>query len=91
MNLEQLTLDGSLLTYALVFLGGIVTSIGPCNLASIPLVMAYVGGGVAVPRGRAFSLSLSFAVGMAVTFMPERRALGLASSPASSALGRGSS
>lgn len=69
MRFEQLALDGSFLTYALVFLGGIVTSIGPCNLASIPLVMAYVGGGVAVPRRRAFALSLSFAVGMALTFM----------------------
>ncbi len=68
MNLDALLLDGSLLTYALVFLGGIITSIGPCNLASIPLVMAYVGGGVGGSRGRAVALSLSFAVGMALTF-----------------------
>jgi cytochrome c-type biogenesis protein len=69
MSFEQIVLDGSLLTYALVFLGGIVTSIGPCNLASIPLVMAYVGGGSQRQRGRVFALSLSFAVGLAITFM----------------------
>lgn len=69
MSFEQIVLDGSLLTYALVFLGGIITSIGPCNLASIPLVMAYVGGGSQIQRGRAFALSLSFAVGLALTFM----------------------
>ncbi|PDV98293.1 cytochrome c biogenesis CcdA family protein [Candidatus Chloroploca asiatica] len=69
MSLEHLALDGSLFTYVLIFLGGIVTSIGPCNLASIPLVMAYVGGGASVSRRRAFVLALSFAVGMAVTFM----------------------
>lgn len=69
MITEQFAFDGSLLTYLLVFLGGIVTSIGPCSVASIPLIMAYVGGGTAVSRGRAFGLALSFAVGMALTFM----------------------
>ncbi|PDW04648.1 cytochrome c biogenesis CcdA family protein [Candidatus Viridilinea mediisalina] len=69
MITEQFAFDGSLLTYLLVFLGGIVTSIGPCSVASIPLIMAYVGGGTAVSRGRAFSLAFTFAVGMAITFM----------------------
>ncbi len=60
---------GSLLAYLLVFLGGIVTSIGPCNVAMIPLVVGYVGGSAHLSRGRSFTLSLAFAVGLAITFM----------------------
>jgi cytochrome c-type biogenesis protein len=59
----------SLLTLSLVFLGGIVTSIGPCNLATIPLIIGYVGGSTDLSRGRSFGLSLTFAIGLATTFM----------------------
>ena len=52
-----------------VFLGGVVTSIGPCNVAMIPLIIGFVGGSSHVGRGRSFALSLTFAVGLAVTFM----------------------
>lgn len=61
--------EGKLLVFGLVFLGGVVTSIGPCNIAMIPLVVGYVGGTAAPTRGRAFRLSLGFAVGLATTFM----------------------
>ena len=61
--------NASLLAFALVFLGGILTSIGPCNVAMIPLVVGYVGGARDLPRARAFTLSLSFAFGLAMTFM----------------------
>jgi cytochrome c-type biogenesis protein len=61
--------NASLLAFALVFLGGILTSIGPCNVAMIPLVVGYVGGSRDLPRARAFSLSLMFALGLALTFM----------------------
>jgi cytochrome c-type biogenesis protein len=60
---------GSLWAYLLVFLGGVVTSIGPCNVAMIPLVVGFVGGSGQLSRGRSFALSLTFAVGLAVTFM----------------------
>ena len=61
--------QGALVAFVLVFLGGVVTSIGPCNIAMIPLVVGYVGGTTTPTRGRAFSLSLGFAVGLATTFM----------------------
>lgn len=60
---------GSVLAYMLVFLGGIVTSIGPCNVAMIPLVIGYVGGSSDLSRGRSFTLSFTFALGLAITFM----------------------
>lgn len=55
--------------YLLVFLGGLVTSLGPCNLATIPLIVGYVGGTKDLPRGRSFVLSSAFALGLAFTFM----------------------
>lgn len=58
----------SLWAYPLVFLGGIITSIGPCNVAMIPLIIGYVGGHD-VSRGRSLALSFVFAVGLSVTFM----------------------
>jgi len=59
----------SVLGFVIVFLGGILTSVGPCNLATIPLIVGFVGGSRNVPRRRAFALSFSFAVGLAITFM----------------------
>ncbi len=67
-NLESLR-TASLLAYLLAFLGGIVTSLGPCNLATIPLIVGYVGGSHDLSRRRSFGLSLAFAVGLAITFM----------------------
>lgn len=70
MNLDLTLIESaSFLAFALVFLGGILTSIGPCNVAMIPLVVGYVGGSRDLPRARAFTLSLTFAVGLALTFM----------------------
>jgi len=70
MNLDfTLIENASVLAFAIVFLGGILTSIGPCNVAMIPLVVGYVGGTHDLTRARAFILSLVFAIGLALTFM----------------------
>lgn len=59
----------STLGYLIVFLGGVVTSLGPCNLATIPLIIGFVGGARGLPRQHAFVLSFTFALGLAITFM----------------------
>ena len=59
----------SLLAFVLVFLGGVVTSIGPCNIATIPLIVGYVGGSRDLSHTRSFMLSMAFAIGLALTFM----------------------
>lgn len=51
----------------LALLAGILTSLTPCSLSSIPLVIGVVGGTGAEPK-RAFRLSLVFAAGAALTF-----------------------
>jgi cytochrome c-type biogenesis protein len=58
----------SILGYVIVFLGGVVTSLGPCNLATIPLIIGFVGGSHDISRSRSFTLSLAFALGLAITF-----------------------
>lgn len=52
----------------LALVAGVLTSVTPCALSSVPLVIGYVGGtGNNDPR-KAFRLSVTFALGMAVTF-----------------------
>ena len=86
MTLDPALLQPASITgYFLVFLGGIVTSIGPCNMAMIPLIVGYVGGSHDLPRRRAFSISLVFASGLALTFM----LLGIIASLAGGLLGGG--
>jgi cytochrome c-type biogenesis protein len=53
---------------ALALLAGLLTSVTPCSLTSIPLVIGYVGGVGAKDTKKAFRLSLVFAMGMALTF-----------------------
>ncbi|HZK44171.1 MAG TPA: cytochrome c biogenesis protein CcdA [Syntrophomonadaceae bacterium] len=54
--------------YFLVFAAGIVTSITPCNVSMIPIIIGHVGGSEA-GRVRGFFLSLFFSLGTATTFM----------------------
>ena len=49
-------------------LAGILTSVTPCALSSIPLVIGYVGGTGNHDKKRSFRLSLVFCAGMAITF-----------------------
>ncbi|TFG70518.1 MAG: cytochrome c biogenesis protein CcdA [Anaerolineales bacterium] len=70
VNLDPSLLQNvSPLAIILVFFGGILTSIGPCNVAMIPLVIGYVGGRKPVTHRRAFVLSLTFVIGLALTFV----------------------
>lgn len=52
----------------LALLAGILTSITPCALTSVPLVIGYVSGTGLRDTKKAFGLSAVFAAGMAATF-----------------------
>jgi hypothetical protein len=58
----------SLLGYGLVFLAGIVTSITPCNVSMIPIIIAHVSS-LKAGRREGFALSVFFTLGTATTFM----------------------
>ncbi len=47
---------------------GVLTSLTPCSLSTIPLVIGVVGGSGPKDTKRAFRLSLTFAIGTAITF-----------------------
>lgn len=69
--LEQLSVllqRSMFLSPLLAFLAGVLTSLTPCSLSSVPLVVAYVGGTGRKDPKVAFRYSLVFALGMAITF-----------------------
>jgi cytochrome c biogenesis protein CcdA len=66
--LSQSFTENPLLAYLGVFLGGIISSSSPCVLATIPLVIGYVGGYSEGNRRKALLYSLVFILGLSFTF-----------------------
>ena len=52
----------------IALLAGILTSFTPCSLTTIPLIIGCIGGVEAKGTKKAFKLSLTFALGMAITY-----------------------
>jgi cytochrome c-type biogenesis protein len=67
-HLSQSLTENPLLAYLGVFLGGILSSSSPCVLATIPLVIGYVGGYSEGNRRKALLYSLAFILGLSLTF-----------------------
>lgn len=67
-TLSDLIQTNMWLAPVLAFLAGILTSFMPCSLTNIPLVIGFVGGTGRKDTKRAFRLSLTFALGTAITF-----------------------
>lgn len=85
-NLSKQIIEIGWLAPLLALVAGMLTSITPCSLSSIPLVVGYVGG-IGRDTRKAFRLSVTFAAGSAVTFT----ALGVVASLAGSLIGTSSS
>src|SRR5574344_1693837 len=66
-GLSNILLTNVWIAPILALIAGIFTSLTPCSLSSIPLVIAYVGGTADNTR-KSLKLSLIFALGSAVTF-----------------------
>ena len=67
-SLSTLLAENFWLAPLLALLAGVLTSVTPCALSSVPLVIGYVGGTGSHDPKKAFRLSLTFALGMAITF-----------------------
>ena len=67
-SLSAVITDNVWLSPLLAFAAGVIASFSPCSLSTIPLVIGYVGGTGRRDTKKAFWLSLTFAVGAAVTF-----------------------
>ncbi len=68
VTLPRVIEQRSFITLVLVFAGGLLTSISPCILSMVPLLVGYIGGYGEGPRSRGFFLSFSFVAGLAFTF-----------------------
>ena len=67
-------------------IAGIITSVTPCALSNVPLIIGYVGGTGQKDTKKAFKLSVTFAVGTAITFTT----LGIIASSAGKLIGTSS-
>lgn len=67
-SISELITQSDWLAPLLALVAGILTSFTPCALSSIPLVVSYVGGTGKRDTKRAFWLSITFALGSAMTF-----------------------
>lgn len=67
-GLIELLQNGSLLGILVAFIIGIITSFNPCLLSMLPLLIGYIGGYSAESKRKGFVLSLSFVLGLSVTF-----------------------
>jgi len=76
-NIEQIVAAYPLLAFGAVFLAGVLSSASPCVLATIPLVVGFVGGYADGDRSKAFRYSLSFVLGLSLTFTAFGAAAGL--------------
>ena len=76
MKLSQLVGGNLWLAPLIALLAGLLTSLTPCSLSTIPLILGCVGGLNEHEPKKAFRLSLTFAFGSMITFT----ALGFAAS-----------
>ncbi len=84
---SDLILSSGWMAPLFALLAGLLVSFTPCSLSSIPLIIGYVGGtGQGKPK-RALVLSITFAIGVAVTFT----ILGVSASIAGHLIGTSSS
>ena len=69
-KVEAALREGSWLASILVFFLGLLTALNPCVLATIPLLIGFVGGyKEASGLKKSFFFSLFFVLGLAITFM----------------------
>jgi cytochrome c biogenesis protein CcdA len=64
-SLGQVMQTRPILAYGASYLGGVIATCSPCILASIPLVIGFVGGYAGGNKKQAFLYSLTFVVGLA--------------------------
>ena len=76
-NMDQIVSAYPLLAFGAVFLAGVLSSASPCVLATIPLVVGFVGGYADGDRRKAFRYSLAFIFGLSLTFTAFGAAAGL--------------
>lgn len=68
IRLTGLLRQGGALAPLIALIGGFLTSLNPCGLSSLPLVIGLVGAGEGEEKQRRFKRVLLFVLGMVLTF-----------------------
>ncbi len=68
-QIAELIRANAWLAPVLALLAGVLTSVTPCALTSVPLIVGYVGGIGQKNTKKAFAYSVVFSIGTAVTFV----------------------
>jgi cytochrome c biogenesis protein CcdA len=76
-NIEHIVAVYPVIAFGAVFLAGVLSSASPCVLATIPLVVGYVGGYADGDRKKSFLYSMAFILGLSITFTAFGAAAGL--------------
>lgn len=66
--LEYYLESGQTMAYPIALLAGILTSFTPCVYPIIPITVGFIGARSAGSKGKGFLLSLSYVLGIAVTY-----------------------
>jgi cytochrome c-type biogenesis protein len=68
-TIPQAIAGKSILTMIIIFLGGLVTSISPCILSMLPVMVGYIGGySDHTSKVKGFTLATTFVLGLSTTF-----------------------
>lgn len=66
--LKQSLESGHIVAYGIALVAGILTSFTPCVYPVIPITVGYIGANAAGSKRKGFTLSVSYVMGMAVTY-----------------------
>ena len=67
-NLQAYVQSGSAVAYLAAFIGGVLISFTPCVYPLLPVTVAIIGAEKAESKSKAFLLSLSYVIGVAITY-----------------------
>ncbi|MBN2184019.1 MAG: thioredoxin fold domain-containing protein [Candidatus Krumholzibacteriota bacterium] len=65
---DRMKEKGLLLSFILIFLGGLALNLTPCIYPLIPITISYFGGQAGGKPSRAFFLALTYVFGMSITY-----------------------
>ncbi|WP_425539555.1 cytochrome c biogenesis CcdA family protein [Microaceticoccus formicicus] len=69
LDLSAAIRGGGVMLPLIALLGGFLTSLTPCSLSSLPIIIAYLGAGKKLDASGAFKISLTYALGNGVTLV----------------------
>ncbi len=67
-NISYYLTNISVLTYIIIFIGGVATSFTPCVYPLIPIIIGVIGATKQKSKLKNFIMALSYCTGMAITF-----------------------